>query len=498
MSNTNNSALKNQPVADKVAPHSTDAEEAMLGACLINPDGMAMVRGYVSVEDFYLVKHMWIWQAMLALADAGDDIDNVTVIRKLEEMGRLEQTGGSAYITYLLNNTPTHIHANTYARIVEAAAVRRRVLAVCGDIATMAVQGGLELVPMLSKANLLLAEASRLKQNGDFKFLSQIVEGLSEEIEARHNGDAQPLGIPTGLTLLDKMLAHGGYNKSELVLIAARPGFGKTALAVGSGVHAAKQGAHVAIMSKEMTSEQLNLRMLAAETGINSNLLLSGDLDDEQWGRYMEAVSRLSALPIAIDDSPTKDINALCEKARRLHREWGIDLLIVDYIQLLCNDESRNQQNRNLEISTISRKLKELAMELNIPVIALSQLTRDVEDRKTHIPQLADLRDSGSLEQDADTVLFIYRDEMYDDNSEHKGEADLLMAKQRHGIAPQKETVGWIGNVTRFIDLRKDHSVTDYANVFNGGSTGSGAASTAALPANTNSIANQEFHLEGF
>lgn len=455
---------------DKVAPNSREAEEALLGGILINSEFMSSVASFLQSKDFFFVANGMIWDAMMALYDRGDAIDNLTVIEELANRNQLGIVGnglikGSAYITRLLNNTPTHIHTETYARLVERAAIRRRGLSACGDIAQMFLDENAALPDVIEKAHDLLTQSTQIKQDGDFVMVNEFASKVYDEVENRYLHPGHPLGIPTGLRELDNQLVGKGWGNGELVLIAARPSMGKTALALNTGVYAAKQGLHVGVISMEMTGEDLQYRLLAAESGVNQEKIKNGDLDDYEYSRFMQATGDTSNLSLTIDASGKVNARQLIAKCHRLQREWRLDLLIVDYIQLMFSDDKR-AENRNLEIATISRSLKQLAMEFKIPVIALSQLNRGVEQRADKRPMLSDLRDSGSLEQDADTVIFIYRDDFYNKNSERPGEADLIVAKQRHGRTGIV-TAGWIGNVMKFVDLRKDTSGTEIADEWN-------------------------------
>jgi replicative DNA helicase len=447
---------------DRVAPNSIEAEEAVLGSILINPEAIDMVAGFLTPADFWRVDHGWIFQAMLALKDRGDAIDNITLIDELQKAGRLEDIHGPAKITELVNHTPTHIHAETYARLVERAAVRRRGITACGDIVQSFLEENSPLEEIIHKAHDALTEATKIKQNGDFVTISEFASSAYDHTEKRFTDHGDPMGIPTGLRELDAALVDSGWRDGELIIIAARPSMGKTALALGTAVHAAKQGMHVAFISKEMTGEELTYRMMAGESNINSKKLKSGDMTEDEFYRFSEVTGRVSEFPIRIDDSGISNIQELVLRCRRLHREWHIDLLVVDYLQLLFS-ESKKVENRNMEVSVISRSLKQLALELRRPVIALSQLSRKVEERKDKRPMMSDLRDSGSLEQDADTVIFIYRDEFYNAFSECPGEAELIIAKQRNGerMVTNPVRAGWIGNITKFVDLRKDTGISD-------------------------------------
>lgn len=442
-------------------PHSVEAEEAVLGSVLINGEAMKMVSGFLTPADFYLVKHGWIFEAMLSLSARGDDIDNLTVVHELSITGRLDDIGGSATITRLVNSTPTHWHIETYARILEHAAVRRKGLVALGKMAQSLLEENSPLPDVLGTCHDLFTEATKLKQDGDFRFFSEFASENYDRIEQRYNNRGTPLGIPTGLAVLDAELEAKGWQNGELILIAARPGMGKSALAMGCAVHAAKLGQHVAVISKEMTGNELHFRVLAAESGLNGAKFKTGNIDSGEFDRIAEATLRTSEMSLAIDDSGATAIDQLDDKVKRLHREWGIDILFVDFVQLLHSDDKK-AQNRNLEIDVIGRKFKEISMTFNIPVVALSQLSRKVEDRADKRPIMSDLRDSGTLEQVADTIIFIYRDDYYDEHSQTPDIAELHIAKQRNGVAGGRPKVGWIGNTTRFVDDIKHISLEGF------------------------------------
>lgn len=463
MQNNNNAPINLPPEP----PNSTEAEEAVLGSVMINPDSFAMVSGFLSPQDFYIVRNGWVWEAMIALDARGDDIDNITVVHELRDMGKLELVGNSAYITSLINNTPTHVHAETYARLVENTAIMRRMLKATSEIATMVYAGGMALPDMIQKGHDILTEATKIKSDGDFKFLDEFASENYDRIEKIYNNRGELLGIPTGLTALDAALEGNGFQPAKVYCVAARPGMGKSALAGGFAVAAAKHGKHVLIISREMTGNDMHFRMVAGETSVNAKTIKSGDANDDDLALFMEGIGRTSKYPIAIDDRGDGTIGQLKPKIKRLHREWGIDMIIVDYLQLLDADEKKGQ-TREREVATISRFFKRIAMSLRIPVISLSQLNRDVEDRKDKHPNLSDLRDSGAIEQDSDVVLFIYRDDYYDEQSIRPRQADLILAKQRDGeSSPVPIVVGWISTLTKFVDHIPDQAAIDLVESWN-------------------------------
>jgi replicative DNA helicase len=441
---------------DKIAPHSSEAEEAVLGSILINPDSMLEVASFLQASDFFILRNGWIWESVCAVHERGEAIDNLTVIQELRNRNQLDSIGGSAYITALINNTPTHIHAETYARIVERASMRRRLLAAAGDIAQVALEENAEIGDVIDHAEAVLFAVTERRLRRELVPIQLAASEYFDRIEFLYNHQDEPLGLPTGFTDLDKLL--GGLQRSDLTIVAARPGVGKTSFMLSLALNAARarqSTMSVAIFSMEMSTEQLIQRLISAETGINSQKLRLGNLDEFEWGRFTEATGRLSNLHLYMDDTPAMTVPQMRTKSRRLYRERGLDLIIVDYLQLMNGGLGRNE-NRVQEISAISRGLKELAREINVPVLAAAQLSRAVEQRADKRPQLSDLRESGSIEQDADIVMFIYRDDMYDENSERPNIADIIVAKHRNGPTGVI-SLFFRKEVTQFIDSQKSN-----------------------------------------
>jgi replicative DNA helicase len=397
---------------------------------LIDPDAIIRVATFLRQEDFYREKHGWIYDTILVLHERREPIDFLTVCDELDRQGQLDEVGGPAFVTSLINAVPTSVHAEHYARIVERTATRRRLLQTAGDIAALAYQEAEDVEEVVDRAEQLLFGVSERRISRELVPIKQILSEYYDRIEylTRHRGEV--IGIPTGFNDIDKLL--GGLQRSDMVILAARPSVGKTSLALSIGHNAAKRfNQRVAFFSLEMSREQVVQRLMSAETGIDSQRLRRGDIAEEEWGRFVKATSDLAETLFFIDDTPGISALELRTKARRLHAEVGIDLLVVDYLQLMRGDF--RSENRVQEISSISRALKALARELNTPVLALSQLSRGVESRTDKRPILSDLRESGALEQDADVVIFIYRDEMYNENTDRKNIADIMVAKHRNG-----------------------------------------------------------------
>jgi replicative DNA helicase len=415
---------------ERLPPQNIEAEEAVLGALLIDPDAIIRLTTIVRPEDFYREKNGWIFDAIFALHERREPVDYLTVCDELERRGQLEEVGGAAFMTSLINAVPTSIHAEHYSRIVERTSTRRRLIDAAGQIAGLAYQEADDVEEVVDHAEQILFGVSERRISRELVPIKQVLSEYYDRVEylTRHRGEI--IGIPTGFSDMDKLL--GGLQRSDMVILAARPSVGKTSLALSIAHNAAKKyGQRVAFFSLEMSNEQVVQRLISAETEIDSQRLRRGEIGDDEWGRFMKATSDLSETLFFVDDTPGISALELRTKARRLHAEVGIDLLVVDYLQLMRGDY--RSENRVQEISAISRALKGLARELNVPVLALSQLSRGVESRTDKRPILSDLRESGALEQDADVVIFIYRDEMYNENTERKNIADVMVAKHRNG-----------------------------------------------------------------
>jgi replicative DNA helicase len=415
---------------ERLPPQNVEAEEAVLGALLIDPDTIIRVATIIKPDDFYREKHGWIYDAALALHERREPIDFLTVCDEMERRGQLHEVGGAAFITTLINAVPTSIHAEHYAHIVERTATRRRLIDAAGQIAALAYQEADDVEEVVDQSEQILFGVSQRRIARDLVPIKQILSEYYDRIEylTRHRGEM--IGIPTGFSDIDKLL--GGLQRSDMIILAARPSVGKTSLALSIAHNAAKKyGQRVAFFSLEMSNEQVVQRLISAETAIDSQRLRRGEIAEGEWGRFMKATSDLAETYFFVDDTPGISALELRTKARRLHAEVGIDLLVVDYLQLMRGDW--RSENRVQEISAISRALKALGRELNVPILALSQLSRGVESRTDKRPILSDLRESGALEQDADVVIFIYRDELYNENTERKNIADIIVAKHRHG-----------------------------------------------------------------
>jgi replicative DNA helicase len=414
---------------DKMVPHNIEAEEAVLGSLLIDPEALFQVSTFLKGEDFYIQKNAWIYEAILALHERREPIDFVTLRDELERRDQLEEIGGAAYITRLINAVPSAIHVEAYGHIVEHAAIRRRLISAASQIAQLAYQEVEDVDQSVDQAEQVLFSVSQRRITRDLAPIQDVIRRYYDRIEYLYAHQGEPLGVPTGYIDLDRLL--GGLQRSDFIIIAARPSVGKTSLCLSIARNAARHSQHVAIFSLEMSSEQIVQRLVSAETGIDAQRLRLGTLHEDEWPLFVQATGKLADLPIFIDDTPSISVLQLRTKARRLHAEHGLDMVVVDYLQLMTGDI--RSENRVQEVSYISRSLKALARELDVPVVSASQLSRAVEQRTDKRPLLADLRESGSLEQDADVVMFIYRDELYHPETEKQHIADILVSKHRNG-----------------------------------------------------------------
>ncbi|PWH20624.1 MAG: replicative DNA helicase [Ardenticatenia bacterium] len=417
--------------AERQPPANVGAEEAVLGALLIDPDAILRIATFLQPNDFYVPRHRAIFQAILDLYERREPADLVTLIDELERRGQLASVGGAAFLTELINATPTSIHVEYYARIVERTAVLRRLIQAATEIAKLAYQDTEDVDSVVDQAESLIFAVSEKRIARDLVPIRHVLDRYYDHIEYLMQHQGEMAGIPTGLVDLDKLL--GGLQRSDLIIIAGRPGMGKTSLALSIALQAARRWKkRIAIFSLEMSSEQVAQRLISAETGIDAQRLRLGQIHEDEFNIFVEATQLLSDVPIFIDDTPAISAMEMRAKARRLHAEHGLDLIIVDYLQLM-RGEPGSDGNRVQEISFISRALKSLARELNVPVVALSQLSRAVEARQDKRPMLSDLRESGSIEQDADVVIFVYRDVEYNPDTEFPNLAEIRVAKHRSG-----------------------------------------------------------------
>ncbi len=422
----------------KSLPHSLEAERAVLGAVLLDNQLFDQACEALTREDFYLESHRSIFARMESLSSRSLPIDSLTLGEELRKENELEAIGGIAYITSLIDGVPRVSNIEHYSRIVKEKALLRRLIHASNEVLLRCFNSEEDASDLLELAERSIFEISQEKIRSGFVSLEQLLPISWKEIETLSGRDEAITGIPTGLRDLDEMIS--GLHRSDLIIVAARPGLGKTSLALNIGQYAAEQQFVVGIFSLEMSASQLVNRLLCAEARVDSHKVRSGYLSQDDWARLAKAMSRLSGARLFIDDTPGISVAEMRSKARRLKAEHGLDLLLVDYLQLMTGGAGGRYENRQQEISMISRSLKGLAKELDIPLIAISQLSRAPEQRRGDQqgkPQLSDLRESGSIEQDADLVLFIYRPNMYRKDEEltdeEKAEAQIIIGKHRNG-----------------------------------------------------------------
>ncbi len=414
-----------------VPPHNLEAEVSLLGSLLLDPEGVGKVADFLKPEDFYDERHQLIFEAMVTLYEQRRPVDLVTVTEMLKSQKQLTEIGGASFLSSLVNLVPSAAHLVSYADIVSSKATLRRLIAASREIERLGVTaGGKKVDEVLDQAEQLLFSVSQKYLRSSLIPIREVLGEAFERIDQLHEHRGALRGLPTGFNDLDELLA--GLQRGDLIIVASRPGMGKTSLALSIARHLAVEAKKaVGIFSLEMSREQLVDRLISAQAGVDAWRLRTGQLQENDFVRIGDAMNRLAEAPIYLDDTPSSTSLEMRTKARRLQAEKGLDLVIVDYLQLM--ESVRRSDNRVQEISEISRSLKALAKELSIPVIAISQLSREVEKRTSRVPQLSDLRESGSIEQDADVVLFIYRDEYYNKETEQKNLADIIISKHRNG-----------------------------------------------------------------
>ncbi|MGB2690293.1 MAG: replicative DNA helicase, partial [Desulfobacterales bacterium] len=415
-----------------IPPQSLEAEESILSAILVDNDTLPEILEILSPQDFYRSSHQKMFTAITELFSKDEPVDLVTLTNILRERGWLEGIGGASYLANLVDTVPLAVNAQYYAKIIHEKACLRQLIEKTNAIAKRCFEDQGDVESVIDFAETSIFEISENKIKPAFYPIGKIIEINIDALEERQGNKALVTGVPTGFTKLDELTA--GLQKSDLVILAGRPGMGKTACALNIAKNSAVDAnIPVAIFSLEMSKEQLSFRMLSSEARVDSSRLRRGFITQDDWIKITDAAGFLSQAPIFIDDSPNITVLEIRAKSRRLKMESDIGLIIIDYIQLMKGRASA--ERRDLEISEISRSLKALAKELDIPVLALSQLNRKLEERSDKRPQLSDLRESGALEQDADIVAFIYRDELYnkDENNPNKGKAEIILAKQRNG-----------------------------------------------------------------
>ena len=418
-------------------PHNEEAERTLLGAILVDNENIYAAIETLGDEDFYRDGHRRIYARMRELAERNQPIDLVTLKNELGRTGELESVGGIAFVASLVDGIPRAANAGHYARIVKEKAVLRRLIREASAIITECAEGDSTPDDLVDRAEQRIFEVADRKLRSGFVSLKNIAGETLVVLEGIWKRKEAVTGVASGFKKLDELTS--GFQPSDLVILAARPSMGKTAFALDIARNVGKAGQTVGFFSLEMAKEQLVLRMLCAEARVNSHLLRTGFIGEKEWANLEEALGRLAETPIYIDDSPAVSVLEMKAKCRRLKAEVGLGLIVVDYLQLIRG--VGKVENRQQEISAISRGLKALAKEMKVPVLALSQLSRASESRKDHRPMLADLRESGAIEQDADVVMFIYRDEIYEPTEENKGIAEIIIGKQRNGPIGTVEVV---------------------------------------------------------
>ncbi len=441
--------MTEEQITTPTIPHSREAEEAVLGAVLINSDAYFDVAHFLHTDDFYIHRNGWIWEAFAHLQEKHVPLDLLTITEELDCKGQLEEIGGPAYLTALINQTPNSLNAESYGRIVSEHAARRRMIQAANQIAALAFNEQSEIEAVTSEAIQAL-ELAVVRSTGDtLQPLSKSLTDVYEFIDQSSRTTELP-GVPSGIHDLDVLL--GNFQKGEVCILAARPGQGKTSLELSILNNAAQSGKRSAFFSLEMSREKVTSRLIALHSGLNVQLLNTGKLSDEQWPIFTAGIEHLEKLPIFIDDTPAISPSQILTRCRKLIMTSGpLDLVAIDYLQLMKS--GGKAENRTQEIGLISRALKVLAKELGIPILAAAQLNRDLEKRADKLPQLSDLRESGDIEADADVVIFLYQPDP-EQKSSDTVRTDLIVAKHRNGPTGTIETK-FIKTITRFVSMRK-------------------------------------------
>jgi len=442
--------------ADRTPPQNIQAEQAVLGAIFLEPSAIGAASERLMPEDFYRTSHQRIFQVMLDLSERGEPVDVVTVTAELRNQKLLDEVGGLDYISELANSTPTAANIEFYSQIVEEKSLLRRLIRSATKIVSDGYTRDDDVDVILDDAEKAILEVSQRKRSTAFQSIKDILVETYDNIEMLHNRKGDVTGIPTGFIELDRMTA--GFQKNDLIIVAARPSVGKTAFALNIAQNVAtKTNENIAIFSLEMGAQQLVMRMLCAEGNIDAQRLRTGKLAEEDWQKLTMAMASLSNAGIYIDDTPGIRVNEIRSKCRRLKQEKGLGMVLIDYLQLIQGSRTGRNENRQQEVSEISRSLKAIARELEVPVIALSQLSRGVESRQDKRPMMSDIRESGSIEQDADIVAFLYRDDYYNKESEKQNIIEIIIAKQRNGPVGTVE-LAFIKEYNKFVNLERHHT----------------------------------------
>ena len=460
--------------AERLPPHDIDAEESVIGSILIDGETLTRITSFLKPRDVYSEKNRWCYEACLALFERTEAINQVSVAHELSLQERLEGVGGPAYLAHLVQVVPTSVHIEHYARIVQRTSLMRQIIRAGGEIAAIGYDAVPDVDTALRRAEETLYNVRSGRGARDFTHIRDVLDAYMEESAAMQAPDADHLApVSTGFTDLDKLLG-GGLQRQDMFVLAARPSMGKSTLAFNVAQHAATRGATVGLFSLEMGSVQIGVRLLSSHTNVDSNRLRLGLINEAEERRLLDAIGALSDLPIYIDDTPIQGIVEMRGKARRLQSERGLDLLVVDYLQLIAGSGSPGwrSENRVQEMGEISRSLKGLARDLDVPVLACSQLSRAPEQRPNHRPLLSDLRESGSIEQDADVVAFIYREDFYTTRDEWEKSqptraypekiAEIIISKHRNGPLGNIHLY-FRDNVVRFESLQPQARSREFA-----------------------------------
>ncbi|WP_019004963.1 replicative DNA helicase [Cohnella laeviribosi] len=439
---------------DRIPPQNLEAEQAVLGAILLESEALITAMERLKAEDFYSVAHQRIFEAMIDLNEENEPLDLITLTALLQDRGQLEEIGGVSYLAKLANAVPTAANVDYYAQIVEEKSMLRRLIRTATQIVSSGYTAEDDVGALLNEAEQRIMELSNRRAAHGFVSIRDVLMDVFERVEFLYNHKGGTTGIPSGFPDLDKMTS--GFQRSDLIIVAARPSVGKTAFALNIAQNVAvRAGETVAIFSLEMSASQLVSRMICAESNVDAGRMRTGYLEGDDWEKLSMAIGALSEAQIYIDDTPGITVADIRAKCRRLKKEKGLGMIVIDYLQLI-QGRGKPGENRQQEVSEISRTLKQIARELEVPVIALSQLSRGVEQRQDKRPMMSDLRESGSIEQDADIVAFLYRDDYYNQDTEKKNIIEIIIAKQRNGPVGTVELV-FLKNFNKFVSLDRTH-----------------------------------------
>ena len=446
-------ARRTRNTGGRVPPHDLAAEASLLGAMMLKQDAIAAAAEVrLTASDFYKPSHGHVFDAIESLYHRGDPADLVTVADELNRDGLLEAVGGKQYLIELQAGTPAISNASRYARIVEEFSLLRKLIGVAGEIAEMGYSMPDDVSAVLDRAETMVFDVNGARVSDDMVAVKELLADALDKLETLYERGEAVTGVPTGFRDLDEKLA--GLQPNNLIVVGARPAMGKTAFALGILAHAAMEANTTTLLfSLEMGRDEITQRLLTSEARVDATKLKTGNFDDRDWQKVTQAVGRLAEAPIFIDDNPNVTVMDIRAKARRLKQRENLGLIIIDYLQLMTGRQ--RAENRQVEVAEISRGLKILARELQIPVVALSQLSRTLESRQDKRPMLSDLRESGSLEQDSDVVMFLYRDEMYNPESADKGAAEIIVAKHRNGPTGVAH-LAFLSHYTRFADMARN------------------------------------------